>query len=175
MNLQMHLDLITYTPHAVFVPNQTTVSQKWHHLHKLINCRRATCWPQVCRHIWFHILIHADNMLIFWITYRVSIELPSSSLYSSYSVFSNILPPSSSPSFSAPPRVSVSLLYLPSPAFFIPPSVPLPLHHCCLLQQKQQQQWRSHQGHLSDSAIISLLSVNPPVGWLESFHCVFCK
>lgn len=89
-------------------------------------------------------------MPIFWITYAVSVELTSSSIHATYSMCSKILPASSSPPFSAPPRVSQSFLYLPSPAFFIPPSVPLPLHHCCLHQQQRQQQ-QSHRGHLSDS------------------------
>lgn len=91
------------------------------------------------------------SCLFFWITYAVSVELTSSSIHATYSMCSKILPPSSSPPFSAPPRVSESFLYLPSPAFFIPPSVPLPLHHRCLHQQQQRQQQQSHRGHLSDS------------------------
>lgn len=44
--------------------------------------------------------------------------------------------------------------YLPPPAFFIPSSVPLTLHHYCLHRQRwrRRRQWRrSHYGHLSDS------------------------
>lgn len=41
--------------------------------------------------------------------------------------------------------------YLPPPAFLIPSSVPLPLHHHRLHRQRWRQWRRCHYGHLSDS------------------------
>lgn len=57
--------------------------------------------------------------------------------------------------------------YLPPPAFFIPSSVPLPLHHHCLHRQRRRQWRRSHYGHLSDSISVICKSSSGVTGTIS--------